>query len=146
MVRETVFATSGGASWRRRQRRLRPFRRFVQRATKMELAAATRLADLATETTSACDLSPAAATTAPTQTRTYAAICSTHPAPVLECVVAAPVTSDITLLLEPPVPVVQVVQVPQVQVIEKILEIPEIQTVQGTQTSDSFCFPKNEFS
>ena len=61
---------------------------------------------------------------------------------MIEYVVPAPVTTDITLLLEPPVPVVHFVQVPQVHVIEKILEILEIQTVQGTQTSDSFCFRK----
>ena len=60
------------------------------------------------------------------------------PAPVAEHV--TPVTTDITHLLEPPlplflhsdivvdVPVVQVVQVPQVQIIEKIVEIPEIQS------------------
>ena len=42
-----VFATSGGAAWRRQQRRLRPFRRFVHWATNMELAAATRRADVA---------------------------------------------------------------------------------------------------
>ena len=37
------------------------------------------------------------------------------PAPVIEYVATEPVTTDNTLLLEPPVPVVQVVQVPQVQ-------------------------------
>ena len=37
---EHAFATSGGTSWRRRQRRLRAFRRFVLWHSKMEVAAA----------------------------------------------------------------------------------------------------------
>ena len=35
-----AFATSGGAAWRRRQRRLRAFRRYVLWHSKMEVAAA----------------------------------------------------------------------------------------------------------
>ena len=37
---EHAFATSGGTAWRRRQRRLRAFRRFVLWHSKMEVAAA----------------------------------------------------------------------------------------------------------
>ena len=37
---EHAFATSGGSAWRRRQRRLRAFRRFVLWQSKMEVAAA----------------------------------------------------------------------------------------------------------
>ena len=37
---EHAFATSGGTAWRRRQRRLRAFRRFVLWRSKMEVAAA----------------------------------------------------------------------------------------------------------
>ena len=37
---EHAFATSGGTAWRRRQRRLRAFRRYVLRHSKMEIAAA----------------------------------------------------------------------------------------------------------
>ena len=36
---EHVFATNGGTAWRRRQRRLRAFRRFVLWHSKMEIAA-----------------------------------------------------------------------------------------------------------
>ena len=62
---EHASATSGGTAWRRRQRRLRALRRFILWSTKMEVAAAlhhtarqrTRLADDATQTTSACDRS-----------------------------------------------------------------------------------------
>ena len=35
-----AFATNGGAAWRRRQRRLRAFRRYVLWHSKMEVAAA----------------------------------------------------------------------------------------------------------
>ena len=37
---EHAFPTSGGTAWRRRQRRLRAFRRFVLWHSKMEVAAA----------------------------------------------------------------------------------------------------------
>ena len=37
---EHAFATSGGTTWRRRQRCLRAFRRFVLWHSKMEIAAA----------------------------------------------------------------------------------------------------------
>ena len=82
---EHAFATSGGAAWRRRQRRPRALRRFILWSTKMEVAAAlhhmarqrTRLADDATQTTSACDHSNAS-----TQTETYAVFDYIAPPPV----------------------------------------------------------------
>ena len=37
---EHAFATSGGTAWRRRQRRLRAFRRYVLWHSKVEIAAA----------------------------------------------------------------------------------------------------------
>ena len=93
---EHAFAASGGTAWRRRQRRLRAFRRSVLWHSKMEIAAAlhhisrqrTSTTATATQTTNFGPV-PAAAT--------YAATASfSAPAPAIEIVIPSPVIEYVT--------------------------------------------------
>ena len=116
--------------------RLRAYRRFILWSTKMELGAAlhhaarqrTRLADETTQTTSARDRSPVAATNAATHTETYAA----PAAPVAHSTLAhmtkyvAPVLSD---FLQRPVP--------QFQYIDKIVDVPVVQVCRFSRCRSS---------
>ena len=152
---EHVFATSGGTAWRRRQRRLRAFRRYVLWHSKMEIAAAihhtsrqrTPTTTAATQTVNYASV-PAAATYAAATASvlviehvTPDPAVYTAPAPANEYVASARVIeyatpARVTTFLEPPVPAVFTVQVcdetPQSQTVEKIVEIPEIRNFQGT--------------
>ena len=97
---EHAFATSTGTAWRRRQRRLRAFCRFVLWHSKMEIAAALHhTSRLRTSTTSAATQTmsfapdPAAATHAATASFSApaTAIEFVIPSPVIEHATAAPV-------------------------------------------------------
>ena len=105
---EHAFATSGGTAWRRRQRRLRAFRRYALWHSKMEIAPAiprasrqrTSTATAATQTVNHVFVSAAA---------TYAAPASVHvieyvtPALVMVNIAPVPaVTSDVPSQQLPP--------------------------------------------
>ena len=105
---EHAFATSGGIAWRRRQRRLRAFRRYVLWHSKMEIEAAlvhtsrqcTSTTTAATQTVNYVFVSAAA---------TYAAPASVHvieyvtPTPVIENIAPVPaVTSEVPSHQLPP--------------------------------------------
>ena len=90
---EHAFATSGGTAWRRRQRRLRAFRRYVLWHSKIEIAAA--LHHTSRQRTATIE--------AATQTMSYA------PGPADACYTATGMTNSIAEFLEPLVPVIEYV-------------------------------------
>ena len=96
---EHAFATSGGTAWRRRQRRLRAFPRYVLWHSKMEIAGA--LHHTSRQRTATIE--------AAIQTMSYT------PDPADACYTATSITDSIAEFLEPPVPLIEyVAQAPDV--------------------------------
>ena len=96
---EHAFATSGGTAWRRRQRRIRAFRRLVLWHSKMEVAAALHHKSRQRSTSTAVA----------TQTMNYApdpaySATTMTTSALIEYVAPAPVIAD---FLELPMPVIE---------------------------------------
>ena len=149
---EHAITTSGGTAWRRRQRLLRAFRRYVLWHSKMEIAAAihhtSRLRTSTTQTVNFASV-PAAATYAATASVPVVEHVTPDPAvytasaPANEYTVSAPgneyvasarvieyvTPAPVTTFLEPPVPAVYTVQVCELPNVQNTFETPQSQTV-----------------